>query len=54
MPKNDKRKTPHERSAKSHVPPPPREQGPHGAQGPNADHGTGEFTGRGQPPLQKK
>ena len=55
MKKRNALKTPKDRSPKSHVPPPPRELEPKGtARGPGGDRGTGQFTGRGQPALEKK
>jgi hypothetical protein len=46
--------TPTDRSNKSHVQSPPRELGPSRQQQAATRHGTGQFTGAGRPPLEKR
>lgn len=53
-------KTPQSQSAKAHMKPPPKSLGPSGGQGAPQSHGAldereiGEFSGRGNPALEKK
>jgi hypothetical protein len=50
-----KQKTPAERGPKARLSPPPRTLGRGGStKAPKGDHGTGEFTGQGQPALEKR